>query len=65
MDLNSILKKIGRLVTHGCLTLIIGMIGVIVLLWGIATCMGDEDERDDADSIVVANQTDKETSPFS
>lgn len=65
MDLNSILKKIGSLVTHGCLTLIIGMIGVIVLLWGIGTCMGDEDERDDADSIVVANQTDKETSPFS
>ena len=37
---NDFFSAIGSFLRRGCFTLILGTVGVILLLWGIGTCMG-------------------------
>ena len=40
------MSLIGKFLTRGCMSMIAGMVGFIVLLWGIGTCMGFDANND-------------------
>lgn len=54
MKIEEVMSAIGNFLKRGCLTLIVGVVGVFVLLWGIGTCMDFDDKTDD-------NTTESET----
>lgn len=50
MNIGEVMSVIGNFLKRGCLTLIVGMVGVIAMLWGIGTCMGVDNKTDDNDT---------------
>jgi len=57
MNFEQIITKVGSLLTKGCMTVFVGMVAFIALLWGIGTCMGVGEDGQGTDSIAAKKKT--------